>query len=238
MKVLIVSPSLSTDNNVSGISAVTNFIIRNNTKVEYVHFLQGKNDDEHSSLARIMRIIRNYKKWKSSLNFNADAIIHYNFPLDGFSVIRDYFFMNYVRKSHKQMVIHIHGGLYLFKEKKPIHISILLKMIFSWNFPFIVLSNKECEQIKKVYHCKNVYVLPNCIDLRTASTFQRSKFPNRLHILYLGRIESNKGIDYIYHAIKILNNQGFDFVHRLCGVAIELHTVLDFQKGEVRLCRF
>ena len=43
-KIIAVAPSLDTRTNVSGVSAVVNFIIDNNKDVRYEHFLQGKSD--------------------------------------------------------------------------------------------------------------------------------------------------------------------------------------------------
>ncbi len=46
MKYIIVSPSLDPTQNVSGISAVTQFIIENNKSIKYIHFELGKKDNE------------------------------------------------------------------------------------------------------------------------------------------------------------------------------------------------
>ena len=67
MKVLIVAPSLNVENNISGVSAVTNFIIVNNEGCQYEHFLQGKSDDERGAFNRIKRLLSNYREWKRLL---------------------------------------------------------------------------------------------------------------------------------------------------------------------------
>ena len=118
--VIIVAPSLDTRTNVSGVSAVVNFIINNNKSVRYEHFLQGKSDlEKGGGLHRVVRIIRNYRRWKELLRDNSNCLVHYNFPLDTLSVLRDYFFMHFAVVKKVPMVIHLHGGLYLFKEEKP-----------------------------------------------------------------------------------------------------------------------
>ena len=70
-QVLIVAPSLDLATNVSGVSAVTNFIIDHNKECEYTHFLQGKSDGESGALKRIVRIWRNYRKWKGDVDVMA-----------------------------------------------------------------------------------------------------------------------------------------------------------------------
>ena len=69
MHIIIVAPSLDLAANVSGVSAVTNFIIAHNRECEYEHFLQGRSDGESGALKRVVRIWRNYRKWKDSLRF-------------------------------------------------------------------------------------------------------------------------------------------------------------------------
>ena len=201
VKVLIVAPSLDTSLNVSGVSAVTNFVIANNKEYQYEHFLQGRSDGESGALTRIIRIWKNYKGWKLLLKRQDYKIIHYNFPLDALSIIRDFFFLRAAHYAEKKIVIHVHGGLYLFKKEKPYIIKRILCEIFSWGCPIIVLSRKEQEKVQQEYYAENVYVLPNCVDLSEAEKFTRNFDSDRLEMLYLGRIEPNKGMDYLYDAM-------------------------------------
>lgn len=216
-KVLIVAPSLNVKNNVSGVSAVTNFIISHNAECEYEHFLQGRDDGERGALRRVMRVWRNYRAWKKRLRTIGDAVIHYNYPLDTPSIVRDYFFLKAAHKQGLPMVIHIHGGLYLFKDKKPFVIRKILSEVFSWENPFIVLSNKERSQIQKVYGTRNVSILPNCVEIPSLNENDNVN-DNGIHILYLGRIEPNKGMDYLLEAMRTLKEEGRHFVLHLAGI--------------------
>lgn len=230
--VLIVAPSLDLATNVSGVSAVTNFIIAHNRECEYEHFLQGRSDGESGALNRVMRIWRNYRKWvnenvNGNVNVNENYIIHYNYPLDTPSIVRDYFFMRAARRKGIPMVIHIHGGLYLFKERKPFFIKWILDRVFSWNNPFIVLSEKEREEIQRQYGTKNVTVLPNCVEIPSGNgngndnvneNVNGNVNENGIHILYLGRIEPNKGMDYLLEAMRMLKEKGQDVMLHFAGV--------------------
>lgn len=217
MDVIIVAPSLKTKNNVSGISSVARFIIETNKNLRYLHFQQGRQDNEGKGLKRFTRVWESYKGWKQLLATNSNAIIHYNYPLDAPSIVRDFFFIRYAYKHNRKMVIHLHGGLYLFKENKPWLIDFLLKKVFGYDVPLIVLSDKEKEHICKVYERNHVYSLPNCIDTSVAKKFHRQENSGCLRLLYLGRIEKNKGIDYILDALEVLDSQGVEFVLRMAG---------------------
>ena len=217
MKVIIVSPSLNSTNNVSGVSAITNFIIKNNGSCEYIHFCQGKSDEDKGGFSRLKRLLFAYKQWGFVLTQHIDGIVHYNFPLDALSIVRDYFFIRKSVCKGKKTIIHIHGGLYLFKERKPFLLNILLKKVFALNTPIIVLSNKEKERLEKEYHIKDVNVLPNCVDLQVASHYIRNNDIMPIHLLYLGRIEPNKGMDYLYEAAMKLKNSDLDFILHFAG---------------------
>ena len=81
MRIIITSPSLDPTTNVSGLSAVTRFIIENNIHHNYVHFELGRKDAEKGGIYRVNAVIQRFNDWKCLLQAYPDAIIHYNFPL-------------------------------------------------------------------------------------------------------------------------------------------------------------
>ena len=165
----------------SGVSTVVQFIIDNNKEREYQHFQIGKTDKESGrSLQRLLRIWRNYNEWrkiltgadkednqdnlKSKQREDRKTIIHYSFPLSAPSILRDPWFMHYALKKGYKMVVHVHGGLFLTAPRIPFLLEKILKWVFSWDVPFIVLSEREKEILEKRYGAKRVEVLPNCPD--------------------------------------------------------------------------
>lgn len=210
MKVIINSPSLDPKVNVSGISAVTQFIISNNKNVDYIHFEVGRKDAEsQGALSRVTRILRNKKEWKELLIQHKDAIVHYNIPLMKAAIVRDYMLIKVAHNLGMPIVLHIHGGNYIKERNRPWYLRRLLKNIFSWSKHIIVLGDEEKLILEEDFGLENVVSLPNCIDLSAARTFKRDNTEKKiLGVLYLGRIEPNKGIDYIFDACKKLKEQG------------------------------
>ena len=92
------------------------------------------------------------------------TIIHYSFPLSAPSILRDPWFMHYALKRGYKMVVHVHGGLFLTAPRIPFLLERILKWVFSWDVPFIVLSEGEKEILEKRFGAKRVEVLPNCPD--------------------------------------------------------------------------
>ncbi len=219
MRVIIVSPSLDPTKNVSGLSSVTRFIIENNPHQDYVHFELGRKDGEKGGIHRVNAVIRRFQDWKRLLKTYPDALVHYNFPLEKPSIIRDTPFMRAALKNGNRMVIHIHGGIYLTSESIPFPFRQMLNYVFSWHVPFITLSETEAETLRKRFHAKHVVSLPNCIDLKDAQTFQR-KYKDAstpLTLGYLGRIAKTKGMDYLLQACCLLKELHIPFSLKIAG---------------------
>lgn len=215
MKIIITSPSLNPNENVSGISSVTNFIIANNKSEEYIHFELGKKDNEPGGWRRIKALAERYCAWKRLLAEEPAAIIHYNFPLSKASILRDPWFMGYAMAKGRKMAVHIHGGLFLTAPAIPTYLRRILQKVFSWRVPFIVLSETEKRILTEKFKAADVTVLPNCVDLSDALLFERSAKSTDdsrpLRIGYLGRIEPNKGMSELLEAGKKLKEEGIDF---------------------------
>ena len=256
-KIIITAPSLDPAQNVSGVSTVVQFVIDNNKEKEYQHFQIGKMDKEGGgALQRVVRILKCYREWKTQLSSTAyetqskiatktkrhfvttKTIVHYSFPLSAPSILRDPWFMHYALKKGYKMVVHVHGGLFLTAPKIPFILEKILRWVFSWDVPFIVLSEREKEILQSRFGAKRVEVLPNCPDAPKSNETQseiatKTKRPsdygnangNRnalnqhkvLTIGYLGRIEPNKGMTELLEALKKCKAEGRMFKVRFAG---------------------
>lgn len=219
MKIIIISPSLNPNINVSGISSVTHFIIKRNTQHEYIHFELGKKDNEHGGIFRIFIILKCLLQWYKLLSMYKDAIIHYNFPLSKKSILRDSIFIWIAYKRKYRMIIHIHGGIFLTASHTPAYLNFLLNKIFKLPIPFIVLSKTEEEILKKRFNCKNINILPNCPNINEdkSSIIERTNYNGTLNIGYLGRISETKGMDYLLQACIEMKKQQKSFMLKIAG---------------------
>lgn len=221
MNIIITSPSLNPKENVSGISSVTQFIISNNRKQNYLHFELGKKDLDKGGWHRIPALIKKYKEWKKMLALHPDAIIHYNFPLSKPSLLRDPWFMRYAWKKGRKMVVHVHGGLFLTAPHIPGYLMRIMKWVFGQDLPFIVLSDMEKDILTQRFGAKNVVSLPNCVDLSDAAAFEKEQVihdeSKPLRIGYLGRIEPNKGMTELLVACQRLKKEKYPFKLVIAG---------------------
>lgn len=217
MQAIITSPSLDPTQNVSGISSVTQFIIDNNDAVEYVHFELGRKDKEKGGWRRIPAILSKLKEWQQVLKLYPDAIIHYNFPLSAPSILRDPLFMLIARRLMRKMVIHVHGGVFLTSPSTPWLLEHIMRWVFQGREPIIVLSKSERELLQNKFHCKNIYVLPNCVELSEAENYSRRIPIAILEMGYLGRIAETKGMQELLDACTELKRQEIPFRLHIAG---------------------
>lgn len=217
-KVIITSPNLNPEYNVSGISSVTNFIVNNNTSFKYMHFELGKRDAEKRDLIWFVRILRAWFSWFFILVREKNVFIHFNFALDKRSIIRDAPLILFAKLIRKRMLIHLHGGEFLGKANVPKILEKLLVIIFSGNEPKIVLSSIEERILINKYNANNVFVLPNCIDYSKAKDFFR-QYPSEspVKLLFMGRIVIRKGLEYILEALSALKRENIKFKFFLAG---------------------
>ena len=238
-EIIITSPSLNPKENVSGISSVTKFIIDNNPKAQYLHFELGKKDKEKGGWHRIGALLGRYRDWKKMLAEHPDAIIHYNFPLSKPSILRDPWFIRYAIRHHRKMVVHVHGGLFLTAPKIPFYLEHIMRWVFGQELPFIVLSDMERGILVERFGAKEVYSLPNCVDLKDAEAYAKENeeaslsednlrdtnmasthhqaLRQPLRIGYLGRIEPNKGMTELLIACQRLKKKGLPFQLVIAG---------------------
>lgn len=217
INILIVSPSLDPKYNVSGISSVTRFIIGNCTSHSFIHFQLGKRDNEKGGIMRIPNLIKCLFSWIFLLLNNKNVLIHYNFSLDKKAILRDFFFISIAKQMHKPMVLHLHGGKYLDNDNPPIYLENMIKQIFSCKCPIIVLGCKEQKILQKRYRKKDIVVLPNPVDSPNMYINRDVNENTVIHFLFLGRIETNKGIDEIYKSFSDIQTCHSDFVLHFAG---------------------
>lgn len=217
MDIIITAPSLDPQKNVSGVSSVAKFIIDNNRKQHYIHFEIGKRDRDRGGIFRLFPLMKALRNWGRVLDRIPQGLVHYNFPLSGASILRDPVFMWMVRRRNMPMVVHVHGGLYLTASKIPWLHKKILKKVFAMPVPFISLSESESTIMKRRFGVKDVRSLPNCVDLRDAAQFQRTRNDGELTIGYLGRIAETKGMHYLLDASIKLKEEGVPFVLEMAG---------------------
>lgn len=221
-RVLIISPSLNPEENISGISSMTNLLIACHRTVDYIHFIQGKKDNEKRGFKWILKQVYTPIRLIRILQQHTISYIHFNIGFEPFSLYRDIIIYSILYRHQYPLVLHIHGGRYT--QSLPVN-KLLKKIIlrFLEKASLIIVLN----QVEKTFLLNNysflsdsrVHVLPNAIDSKSTDIFtQKKQEDTKLNILYLGRIDKNKGLSLILEALVGLKEKNIDFTFYIGGV--------------------
>jgi glycosyltransferase involved in cell wall biosynthesis len=218
MRIIITSPSANITNNVSGVSAITNFIVRHNTVCSYEQFVLGKRDGEARTWRWLLRTLAASVRWVYVMALREKrAVVHFNLALDKRALLRDSPLILVARLFRRRIVVHIHGGEFITGVGIPSWLESVIALTLA-HVPIIVLSQKEKAMLEKRVRNAQIFVLPNCVGVEEATSFQRSYVDDEpLTILFLGRIALSKGIDLIYLSLEILKEAEVNFRFVIAG---------------------
>jgi len=215
MRILITSPSLDINKNISGISSVLANIIKWQ-RDKYIVFTSGRSDNEKRDVKWLLNQFFFLIRYIKILRVSNINVVHINSAMSELSIIRDYFLISIAKILRKKIVLHIHGGKYLFASHKPIILKYFIQDSLKKSDQIIVLSELERDNIKNKFNVDNINILQNCIELNHAKTIPFEDKKNV--IVFLGRIVKDKGLNEIVEAFRLLNKKTNDFFFELCGV--------------------
>lgn len=131
-------------------------------------------------------------------------------------------FIKISKLLNKKVILHIHGGGFkdFYNESSSYKKKNIIKTLNSVN-SIITLSDSWQDYFKKLCHNKNIFVLPNAVDLKTISYYSNKNLKNLKNInksnqsqnntsfrlLFIGRIEKQKGIYELLKALKEINEE-------------------------------
>lgn len=136
--------------------------------------------------------------------------------------LKNIFIIFFIKKIHCKYLYIMHGH---FDEwslnqnyfKKKLFIKLFLKSAFKYANGFFFLNHDEYKDARKSFDFKNVFIIPNGVDLKKFKKIDDSN-NKRKKIVFFGRIHKKKGIELLIDAIKLLPNSFFENFHfEICG---------------------
>jgi len=206
MKVLITSPSLNENENVSGISTMISSVIAN-SDCKFSHFTAGRKDNEKSGLKWLVSQAKLPFAFRRAIADAKPDVIHINTALEPRAIVRDAFLARLARKY--PLVVHVHGGRFALDQAPPSWVNAAASNLFKSAARVVVLSDEEAESISKRTPGIEFRVLPNAV---ATDAFPDSDRPwGTKSITYLGRLTEAKGLSEIVETCRLLKGQGFKF---------------------------
>lgn len=216
MKILITGPSLDSNHNIGGISTVIKTIMRHNKEQKYYHYLLGRSDKPVNKLKWFLKSFRQFAKFPVFVRKHKIELVHQNLPLDPKGIIRELIIQTWCVWLQVPVVLHVHGGVFITKgTQNKLYRRIILRL-FRRATQVLVLSDLEQKILNEQFGCTNSLVLPNSLDVRVYNSIVPKQWNESPRILFLGRIEKNKGIVELVEALKNLPTE-IDFKFIVCG---------------------
>lgn len=212
MKVLITAPSLDKTENVSGISTMIASIIAN-AGCEFVHFTAGRKDGGKFDINWILAQLRLPFAFRAAMSASRADVVHINTAFEPRAIIRDLVLAMSCGK--RPVVLHIHGGRFVMQDFPNSALRAMATRLIRSASRVVVLSDIERERILRLCPESDVVVLPNAVATAEFAVVDREW--KRKNILYLGRLDKEKGLDDIVEACRMLRAQGFKFSFTCCG---------------------
>jgi glycosyltransferase involved in cell wall biosynthesis len=206
MKVLITSPSLNEQDNVSGISTMISNIIESRG-CEYVHFTAGRKDNGKFDHAWVMTQAKLPFEFRKAISQADPDVVHINTAFEPRSIVRDFVLSKAAGK--RPILLHVHGGRFVMQEFENKFLGSLADKLLRSASRVVTLSDVEAESILKRSPGLPITVLPNAVPAATYSASDRAW--GEKTIVYLGRLHESKGLSDIVESSRMLIAQGFKF---------------------------
>ena len=206
MKVLITSPSLDENENVSGISTMISNIIESSA-CEFVHFKAGRKDGEKFDLSWIASQIKLPFAFRRAIVASDPEIVHINTSFEPRAIVRDFVLAKFAGK--RPIVLHVHGGRFVMEDLPNRILASLARKLLGSATRVIVLGETEAQRILQFSPGSKTFVLPNAV---IAKDFpEADRVWGMKNIVYLGRLQEAKGLSEMVEACRLLAAQGFKF---------------------------
>jgi glycosyltransferase involved in cell wall biosynthesis len=182
----------------------------------YTHFVLGRADRTKSILPLkwLLNLIVRFLSYLPILKKKHIDLVHLNIPCDAKGICREYATLILSRLAKKPILAHFHGGVFFTEKIENPVLSWIFKRILVKSSDVVVLSELEKAYLQDNFGFGNAIVLYNAVDVQ-ALPFEKTENEIR-QILYLGRIDKNKGLKEIIASVRsVYSKIRFRFI--VCG---------------------
>jgi glycosyltransferase involved in cell wall biosynthesis len=228
MKVLITSPSLDENENVSGISTMISNIIEHGG-CEFAHFRVGRRDGEKFGLNWVATQLKLPFAFRRAVAQADPQVIHINTAFEPRAIIRDLILAKSAGK--RPIVLQIHGGRFVMEDFPNSVLSTLAGKLLASASRVVVLGEEEAERIVQFAPGAKTAILPNAVATKDFPEADRAW--GTKNIIYLGRLQEAKGLSEMVEACRLLVGQGFKFKFSCYGAGQDQQEFIRRMKGVI-----
>jgi len=168
-----------------------------------------------------LRLLKDYISFFNNVIVKNIQIVHINTSLASRSVFRDLIFAIYAKILRKKCIVFFHGWSNEAEELMKYKYKWLFKLYLKKTDALITLSQKSKNTLKSMGYKKNIYLETTLVDDKLLNEFiinkKLQKSYNIITILFLARIEKEKGIFDTIEACDLLIQQGYSIRLLIAG---------------------
>ncbi len=217
-QVLIVGPNINDNSQIGGIITVVKTIL-SVVSIPCTYFVRSPKRGSKNFIGIIKWITTIFSFFKICRD-KSISLVHIHTAMNKSAILRDFIWVFISYSLKKKILLHLHGGTYLFKDPENKLMRVLVRKSFKKASKIIVLSAIEKSQIIELYQLKaeTIEVLENAINLTEIPQMVEKPFDSNCpNIVFLGRISENKGIEDLLEALTLLRKDGVNFHFNLYG---------------------
>lgn len=229
MKVLVNTPDLE----LSGGVADYYITIKPHFISQVTYFSIGKRKKCRGKLDAFWQIIKDYYNFFVTINSTNYDVIHINPSLGSRSFIRDALFVLLAKLSRKRVIVFFHGWDEEFAAFSEKYLLWLYKMTYFRVDSIIVLAKQFEKKITSLNYNGKTYVETTIVSDEVFNEFSvedRNYENNIIDILFLSRLEKEKGIYELIEAVEILNSTYNNIKLTVAGDGDEREALEQFAK--------
>jgi glycosyltransferase involved in cell wall biosynthesis len=216
LQVLISSPSIDVEKNVSGVSSVAVQIMGVlSGKVEFRHLEIGS-EQRGGRFARLFGSLTKAARAIITVLTSRFDILHSNTALNPKSIVRDLAVIAAARLRGKAVVLHVHGGTFIHEQPAGMLRS-LMRQMFRMAGGIVVLSRTQLSYFAAHYPetaGKTEFIYNGIgMDGEPARTVRETAPGERLKAVFAGRLAHDKGLDVLLPACRRLDDRDGIDVH-------------------------
>lgn len=216
LRILMTSPSLKGNVNVSGISSVVRGIISGvvlaGLRLEIRTIIVGRKDAQAKSFLWLLQQVLVPFRFLGRLLLDRPQLVHVNGPLNALAIVRDLLLVMLAAGFNYKVVFHVHGGSYVHEAPRNIILVKLIKIMLGGANVVIVLGSNEAISLARLYSISRdkIVSIPNAVDV--PSSFPVRAMGKKLHLIFMGRLVEEKGLRVLVDALVSMrrSTQNFD----------------------------
>ena len=210
-KILILAPAETSDGGIKNYYQV----LKNYFSIPVYYQYRGarKLPYRGSSFSEGIRLLKDYISYFINVILNPIQIVHINTSLGKESILRDLVYAIYAKILGKECIVFFRGWSDEAEQLMINKYKWLLKLYLKHTDALITLSQKSQEILKSLGYKRNIYLETTLVDDNLLHSFninkKLQKRSDEITILFLARIEKEKGIFEIIDACDSLIQRGY-----------------------------